>query len=358
VKIANGTNVPGVDYQGVTETRMLCTRLRERGIRVYGFQYVLGVNPIAEAQVAAKIVQEWELDGFHADMETEFDTTTAQFNPITIANKAAKADLYCKTLRNLLPNTPLGLASYRYWQSHPYFPWQIRKYFNVDVPQVYWIPSTNPGWQVQESYRQFHLLPLILPFSPIGSAYGTATPAQIVEFLNVSRSLPGVTGASVWELGRIDKYYPYLYPPLKFYSWPVAQPPPPEPIKENTVVDKGEYLPEDITIVNGAILTGSNTLGAVIMIPGIPSTATVAKIRIITSVENLGSFIGLSNGNTTLGSRFRLVSQPQVVSPVLGDIRDDRQGSVLLTASNKAYMQWDAKGGKIKYWILVQGYEY
>src|SRR3990167_2945202 len=361
VKIANGTNVPGVDYQGVAETQMMCTRLRERGIRVYGFQYVLGVNPVAEAQAAAKIVKDWNLDGFHADMEGEFDTTIEKFNPITIANKAAKADLYCKTLRNLLPNTPLGLASYRYWQSHPYFPWQIRKYFNVDVPQVYWIPSLNPGWQVQESYRQFHLLPLILPFSPIGSAYGTATPAQIVEFLNVSRSLPGVTGASIWELGRMDKYYPYLYQSLKFYSWPVAEPPPPkpEPPKENTVVDKSEYLPEDVYFVNGAVITGANTSGILLDIPNIPAIAKVVKFRIITVVTKVGAFVALGTGNVSLTSRFRLVGQPQVASPMLSpDIRDDRQGSVLLTSPNKVYFQWDAKGGQIKYWIIVQGYEY
>ena len=157
----------------------------------------------------------------------------------------------------------------------------------------------------------------------------------------------------------MDKYYPYLYQSLKFYSWPVAQPPPPEPSQENTVVDKSEYLPEDIYLVNGAVITGANTSGILLDIPNIPAIAKVVKFRVITVVTKVGAFVGISNGNTTLGSRFRLVSQPQVASPELSpDIRDDRQGSVLLTSPNKVYFQWDAKGGQIKYWIIVQGYEY
>src|SRR3972149_68132 len=145
-------------------------------------------------------------------MEGEFDTSAADYNPGVVAAKASAAYTYCLALRAYLPATPLALATYRYPSAHPYFPWQIRAYFDVDMPQVYWEGSTNSSYQVRRSYDEFRQMSPPMPFSPIGSAYkvGTwqATPAQIVEFLDTCRGLAGVEAASFWELGRIDKYVP------------------------------------------------------------------------------------------------------------------------------------------------------
>jgi hypothetical protein len=227
VKIINGLNVPGVNFQTESETKAFCKVLQEHDIDVWGWGYVTGVSPSDEAKKAAAKVKEWHLSGFAADMEGEFDTLDKTTN-------ALKGTAYVQALRANLPDHAIGLSSYRFPNSHPYFPWsQVLQYMDFHNPQVYEWGSSDPITQLKESYRQLTAIRK-LPYHPIASAYcfggWCPTVEQLDQFFTYSKQ--NFPSASYWELGRTDLYWAWLYTPIKNFSWPIVVEPPWEPEPE------------------------------------------------------------------------------------------------------------------------------
>ena len=225
LKIANGIYPSGIDENGIDKAALLTQECHSRGIQVYGWAYETAENPMLEAKVAADRVKLLNLDGFMADLEQEYKLPT----PPSVA------DLYSKTLRALLSGAEIGLLSYRYPSYHSDFPWEIRKYYDYDCPQVYWEGSHNPGTQVYTSYDEFQQFPIRLPYVPIGSSYKRSTwwttEFDIFEFCQASERL-GVKGIGLYELGRTDLYVPNCFPVFSNFKWPYPIPPlPPEPEK-------------------------------------------------------------------------------------------------------------------------------
>jgi hypothetical protein len=335
-------------------------------LRVYGWAYVLGQSPTKEADLHAAITKTWGLDGFAADMESEFNTFNLYWNALIGTS-------YVSRLRSGLPNHVIGLASYRYPKEHPYFPWEkVLPYFDFHNPQVYWQDLHNPIFQLNRSYVELMALKP-MPFAPIGSAYTIGgwvpAPFEMTDFLNAAKSLKCIS-ASFWELGRMDKYAQQLWPPIAACKWglpepppppPIVTPPPPTPTQEIITVSDREFTTVDIIIRDWktALIEGSNTSGLLIDLPGVPIEAKVVKFRTVVAVSKGGAFVSLSNGNSG-DSRFRFTNMPEAVCPDVNDLeawpRSNLNDEVLLASSKKVYLQWDAKGGKIRAAIHVQGW--
>lgn len=221
IKIVDGVNRynlrPLVDINGVVIGYVddilgpLVDALHAAGIRVYGWAYTYGRSPETEAKLGAERTLQFKLDGFVIDAEAEYKAAGM--------NLAATA--YINTLRAQLPNLPIGLATYRYPSYHLDFPWAAfigSGKLDFHMPQVYWVKSTNPAYQLEKCVNEYRALEVkygvkALPIIPIGAAYREflpdgswqPTPAQIVEFHDKVVSM-GLPGESFWEWGSAIRY--------------------------------------------------------------------------------------------------------------------------------------------------------
>ncbi|MBX3046969.1 MAG: hypothetical protein KF698_08245 [Anaerolineales bacterium] len=218
-------NVPGV-----------VDALRARGISPWGWQYIYGTNPEAEAAMAIQRVKQFNLDGFVVNAEVEFKQKGMD----------VPARQYMQALRAGLPNTPIAFSSYRYPTLHRPLPFEVfLEYSDINMPQVYWVQSSNPAQQLQRSVREYQALSVYRPIVPTGAAYPdgswSPTAGQITEFLQACKD-NGISGANFWEwyYARRDAG---LWAAVSAFPWPataVAEPEPtqpdpePDPVKEET----------------------------------------------------------------------------------------------------------------------------
>lgn len=192
IKIADGKN----PYNTTANLPVLVSKLRAAGVEAWGWQYVYLIDPVKEADVAARRVKELGLDGFVIDAEYE------------CKNKPGKAEEYAEWLRSWLPGVSIGLSSYRFISYHRDFPWaSFRAFVDFDMPQVYWEGAHNPAQQLAKSYSEFRALSPKLPYIPTGAAYKwagwTAAPLDITQFITAcgSFSLPAFNFWS-WQHAR------------------------------------------------------------------------------------------------------------------------------------------------------------
>ncbi len=198
VKIADGTSVYNGDMDnGHANTDYVTTTvqaLKAQGIQVWGWHYIYGVNPAAEARIAAQRVHQYGLDTYVIDAEAEFEKTGMK----------AAATQFMGALRAALPaGTQVGLSSYRYPSYHQQFPWQeFLSKCDFIQPQVYWMQAHNPGDQLKMTIQQFKNLKPGLPVIPTGAAFQQggwkSTAGEILEFLNAAKSL-NLSAVNFWE---------------------------------------------------------------------------------------------------------------------------------------------------------------
>lgn len=189
------------------------------GIEVWGWQYVYHRYPQDEATAANKRVEELGLNGFLIDAESQ------------AKDNSRFAGAY---MNNLDIDVPVGLASYRYPESHPELNWKV--YLagcDLVMPQVYWQSASNSGEQLSRSHQQYIKI-TDLPYYPTGSAYcehgWCATPNQVDRFMQTAealkmpavnfyrwvtaRGLPGMWNTiSVYDYGDIPE--PPVEPPIE-----------------------------------------------------------------------------------------------------------------------------------------------
>lgn len=200
--------------------------LKAAGIEPWGWGYVYGNNPPAEADVAIRRVKELGLAGFVVNAEKEFRDR---------ANNKAAATAYMTHLRAGLGDSfPIGLSSYRYPSYHPRFPWrEFLTSVDINMPQVYWMQASNPGWQLKRCLDEFKAINPWRPMVPTGSAFSehgwTATGPQITEFLRTAEDL-SLPAANFWSWqharSRVE-----LWNAVASYDWPQEEPEPePEPL--------------------------------------------------------------------------------------------------------------------------------
>jgi len=221
---------------------------RQAGINALGWQYVYGFNPLDEADKAARRVEEFELDGFIIDAEHQY------------YGKHTQAKQYSKMLRQLMPDTPIGLSTYRFPTLHSTLPY--KKFLDVcdfNSPQVYW----NTGKARQEleaSYDQYEKIKP-LPFIPAGRSYygegfSKPTPAETHEFSTTAQEL-GCPAALFWSADALWhrlKSLPEIRAAIKKYEWTGIGDPdlPDEPLPNHMLLDKLRIITRDDNVYENA----------------------------------------------------------------------------------------------------------
>ncbi len=240
IKVADG-KYPYNYYGGVDRVPAVVAELRARGIQPWGWQYVYGSDPVAEAQKAVERVKQFNLTGFVVNAEGQFKA----------AGMDTVARTYMKELRKGLPSLPIALSSYRYPTVHLDFPFKaFLDYCDFNMPQVYWLEATNPGQQLVRCVNEFQSLKPGQPIVPTGSAFAwgswAATPQQLIEFLAKAREL-NLPGANFWEFATAkDSPNHALWRTIKRYNWATGDPgaPVPSPTPEPTPEPEPEPDPE------------------------------------------------------------------------------------------------------------------
>ena len=218
VKVADGVNSSNVrkmsgggTVDDILEPFVKAARLG--GMQVFGWQYVYGFNPLDEADKAARRTEEFKLDGFIIDAEHQY------------YGKYAQAHQYSTMLRQLMPDVPIGLSTYRFPVIHPTLPYEeFLDICDFNAPQVYW----NEGKSRQEletSYEQYENIKS-LPFIPAGRAYygegfPKPTPAETVDFLTTAQEL-GCPAAFFWSADRLWHRFqslPEIRLAIEKYEW-------------------------------------------------------------------------------------------------------------------------------------------
>ena len=228
------------------------TKAKDEGLLVYGWQYVYCYSPEDEAEKAAERMKKFGLDGFIIDAEHQ-----CYGKPLT-------ADLYSKMLRELMPDIPIGLSTYRFPDQHSRFPY--KKFLDIcdfNAPQVYWNKGVA-GKELRESYRQYEKIKS-LPFIPAGRAYygegfPKPTTLETYDFLDTAQIL-GCPAAFFWSADALYhrlKPLPEIRRAIAEYEWigtgepiPPEDPPPTNHYRE-IILENLEFQIDDVLYENQA----------------------------------------------------------------------------------------------------------
>ncbi len=222
IKVADGPYAYNINTStGADLVPPVLQALRARGIKVWGWHYVYGSNPVGEANIAIQRIQTLGLEGYVIDAEAEFKQPGRETAARTLMSR----------LRSTFPNLPFALSSYRFPSYHRSFPWQaFLEYCDYNMPQVYWEQAHNPDAQLQRCVSEFQALTPVRPIIPTGPAYkvnGWApTPADIVTFMDTARAL-NLSAANFFSWDECRRDLPTIWNTIAAYTWNV-QPPPPD----------------------------------------------------------------------------------------------------------------------------------
>lgn len=126
-----------------------------------------------------------------------------------------------------MPDTPIGLSTYRFPEGHPTLPYaEFLQICDFNAPQVYW-NTGKAGQELAESYEQY-LEIKELPFIPAGrSYYGEGfpepTPLETFEFLDTAQKL-GCPAAFFWSADALYhrvRPLPEIRKAIADYEWDV-----------------------------------------------------------------------------------------------------------------------------------------
>lgn len=166
----------------------LVSTLHAAGLKVCAWQYVYGINPVAEAQIGARAVKNGA-DCLVIDAETQYQ------------GKYVQAQTYVNTLRALIGNKfPLALAGFPYVSYHLSFPYSVFLGPNgaqYNVPQMYWQDiGVSPAtvYSVTYEYNEIYQRPIF----PLGQLYDDPASSAIAEFRALATKY-GATGLSWWD---------------------------------------------------------------------------------------------------------------------------------------------------------------
>jgi hypothetical protein len=213
IKIADGNYPYNIADNGSDLVPPLVQALNSRGLTSWGWHYVYGYDPDAEADIAIQRIQQTGVTGYIIDAEHQYEAS----------GRATVARRFMTRLRAALPNFPVALSSYRYPTYHPAFPFQaFLEKCDYNMPQVYWVEAHNPGEQLARCLREFQAITPFRPIIPTGSAYKQGnwepTPADLIQFMDTARSL-NMPAANFWEWGHTRLYLPALFQVIADYQW-------------------------------------------------------------------------------------------------------------------------------------------
>jgi hypothetical protein len=215
LKIADGT----MFYNGTwgdpkDYTTPVVNELRAHEIKVWGWHYVYGDNPIGEANVAITRIRQYNLDGYVIDAEREYETS----------KKKSAAKKFMAQLRSSFPDLTIALSSYRYPSLHPQIPWtEFLEQCTLSMPQVYWMKAHNPGDQLNRCVNEYQAKIPSRPIVPTGAAFREfgwkPTDSEVLEFCKKAKEL-NLSGVNFWEWSDARSgNIPGVWDTIQQYKW-------------------------------------------------------------------------------------------------------------------------------------------
>ncbi len=298
-------------YNSVDMVPPLVQALRARDVSVWGWHYVKGDDPIAEADKAIERVQQFNLDGYVIDAETEYKEP----------GKATAATKFMNRLRAGLPNTMVALSSYRYPSYHPQLPWrEFLEKCDLNMPQVYWLFAHNAGDQLTRCVHEFQALTPYRPVVPVGAAFREhgwePAAGEVLEFLHTSQSL-NLSAANFYSWDSSRTYLDEVWNTIHDYPWGTTPVPP--DITTQYIAALNTHDPEQVVNLYNSTavhVTAARTIqghpairiwyqsvfnqllpNAVFTLTGYSGSGNSRHFT-WTAVSNLGS---VQNGNDTIG---------------------------------------------------------
>jgi hypothetical protein len=222
IKIADGVYSYNYDWDlDIDLVPPVAQALTERGIQTWGWHYIYGDDPIGEARKGIQRMEDLNLDGYVIDAESQFK----------LPGKDEAAEIFLSQLKAGITNKPIALSSYRFPSYHPQFPWdEFLSEVDYNMPQVYWIQSTNPGSQLTQSLNEFGDMPFHPPIVPVGAAFSEhgwqPNASEVLEFLDTARAY-NLSAANFWEWSSCRLDLPAdVWNTIRDYSWESGSPPP------------------------------------------------------------------------------------------------------------------------------------
>lgn len=193
--------------------------LKNLGIQVWGWHYVRGDDPIGEARLAINRMRALGLDGYVIDAEKEYKKP----------GKKVAAERFMRELRAGLPNTPIGLSSYRYPQIHYQLPYsQFLDRCDFSMPQVYFEFAHNPEEQLERSVAQYMALKPARPVLVTGPTYShnawRPSVDEVIRFLRKAREM-GIDAVNFWGYDFATRSTMIdLWDAVAGFDWPEGSP--------------------------------------------------------------------------------------------------------------------------------------
>ncbi len=224
VKVANG--VAPYNGDGVKQLVEAC---QPYGIDVWGWHYLYHNEPVVEAALVIRRINETGVTGYVFDCESE------------CKGKSTQASQFSHLVRDSVGRDfPLALSSYRFPSLHTELPWSAyRSVTNMDIPQVYWEQAHNAGAQLNRSILEYTRLSPRLPYLPTGATYKwngwKPTLDDVISFLDAVRT-NGLPGMNFWEWSLCKRDLPEIWSYLSPLIYNPAPPPVPSLIMVDTAV--------------------------------------------------------------------------------------------------------------------------
>lgn len=217
IKVADGTTIYTGKWGDPHDTTTpVIQALKAAGIQVWGWHYVYGADPIGEANLAIKRVQQLQLDGYVIDAEKEYKES----------GKKTAASRFMAQLRGGLPTFPVALSSYRYPSLHPQLPWkEFLSKCTLNMPQVYWIQGTDPAKQLVRCYNESLGINPNVPVIPTGAAFTesnwTPSVTEIQQFMEKAKALNlSAVNFWVWDDARSSRIPAAIWETISAYNYP------------------------------------------------------------------------------------------------------------------------------------------
>lgn len=215
VKIANGSYTYNGTWNDPTDyTTPLISALRSLDIKVWGWHYVYGDDPVGEANIAIRRINEYNLDGYVIDAEAEYKKD----------GRKSAAKTFMSRLRSALPNLDIALSSYRFPSYHPQIPWsEFLDACTYNMPQVYWMKANNPADQLERCISEFQNISPSRPIIPTGAAFSEhgwqPTAAEVLEFIKTAKNM-NLSALNFWEwYDARAGIMPNVWEVIRDYPW-------------------------------------------------------------------------------------------------------------------------------------------
>lgn len=258
VKIADGA---GWDYNvdGTTKVDMVppvVQALHDRGIEAWGWHYVRGDQPDAEAQEGVKRINETGVDGYVIDAEGEYHDLA----------KTWAAKRFMQDIRAAFPKLPVALSTYRYPKTHPLLPYgAFLEGCDYAMPQVYFEMAHNPVDQLKRCVDQYAGLTPARPVIPTAPTYARGdwrpTPTDIQNFIQAAKDM-GLKGMNAWSWDIAGKAaFSDLWGAVAGFDWPTKPPVADMPERLIGRLNEGDVgLVAGLYTDNAAHVTGEETI--------------------------------------------------------------------------------------------------